>query len=531
MTPLRSTLVVARSLFTRAFALALALPLAVPWSAAVVAQQDASPTSPFARRGPYDVRIVTLNVADGLCSTADKSEGDNAWTALARIVAALDPDVLLLQEAGDNNGHGTGFSVDTPAALEQTLRLFMEGGPDPFHGRVEVGAFVRRYAPQASLPHIAVSSISDSYNRNALLSRWPFRDLNGDGRATMSDMPKLLPDAWAPGGTGGIRGWLLAEIDLPDDIWWGDLVAGNSHLKAGTTAANHAARVVAAKNMSYLIQHWWNGAGSGAPDPHGVVLDEPPATAVLSPLTPLVTGGDWNEDEADNGTDGPAVWIARGAQVDGDGPDQDGSDMAYDDARDPFTHGTSTQFGIKRDYIAWQDGVALLRKSFIFDSGHLPSDGSATPSALLGFPGGPKPVSAVASDHRPVVVDLRVAQRVCAEAADLGGGTPGGSGLTPRASLCGGLASGEQALLRLEQAAPLAPAWLTVSALGSNPVLPPGPVLVLPALLTDAGGELTLGRLDGGGGPYALRLQWAVLDAGAAGGHCLSNALHVEWLP
>jgi hypothetical protein len=258
---------------------------------------------------------------------------------------------------------------------------------------------------------------------------------------------------------------------------------------------------------------------------------------VLGPLSLVVTGGDWNEDEAGNGTDGPAVWITRGAQADpsggarGDGPDKDGSDLRYDDARDPFTGSASTHFGIKRDYVAWQDSLGQLRKSFVFDSAHLPADGSATPPALLGFPGGAKLVSALASDHRPVSVDLRVPQRVCAEAEDLGGGTPGGSGRPPRASLCGGLASGEQALLRLEHAAPLAPAWLMVSALGRNPVVPPGPALVLQPVITDRAGELTLGRLDGGGGPYALRLQWAVLDGGAADGHCLSNALRLEWLP
>ena len=70
-----------------------------------------------------DLRVMTWNVEDGLCSSNPKREGANNWTALARIVAALQPDVLILQECGDNTGNGTGGGVDSVAQLHAWLAL------------------------------------------------------------------------------------------------------------------------------------------------------------------------------------------------------------------------------------------------------------------------------------------------------------------------------------------------------------------------------------------------------------------------
>ena len=144
----------------------------------------------WAPASAHDLRIATFNVNDGICSSADKSGADNSWTALAMIVAALEPDVLLLQETGDNSGNGTGQGVDSVADLEETLRLFVRGGHDVFTpGAPPVGASVQDFAPQLRLPYVAVSTRTDGFNRNALLSRYPFADLNGDGVAAASDMP------------------------------------------------------------------------------------------------------------------------------------------------------------------------------------------------------------------------------------------------------------------------------------------------------------------------------------------------------
>ena len=403
----------------------MALVAGLPVDASAQADERADDWGPTSAR---ELRVMTWNVADGLCSSADKSGVENNWTALARIVAALEPDVLLLQEAGDNTGNGTGQGVDSVHDLEYVLRLFVRGGRDVFHagdpptsapsgaptgvptGSPLVGAFVRAYAPHVSLSHVAVSDRTDGFNRNALLSRYPFADLNGDGVARAGDMPALQPHLWAAGGKGGLRGFQIVEIDLPDELFAGDVLVGNSHLKAGTSASDHAKRVDAARNIAYLIEHLFNGAGTGQPDPFETIADVPPVTALLRPDTLVVAGGDWNEDEAANGeVKGPADWIVQAQVGDAaggsDGTDRDGTDMRYDDARDPFTGSTATLGPWKKDYLSWQDALGTLRRAFVFETASLPADGSATPHALLGaedLAG----LSGLASDHLPVVADL-----------------------------------------------------------------------------------------------------------------------------
>jgi endonuclease/exonuclease/phosphatase family metal-dependent hydrolase len=355
-----------------------------------------------------DLRVMTWNVEDGLCSTNAKVEGLNNWCALARIVAALRPDVLILQETGDNSGNGTGGGVDSVADLATTLDLFLHGGSDPFTpGTPAVTAWVGKYAPNYDLPHVFVSAASDGFNRNVILSRYPFADLNGDTQSTRSDMPFLFGSAYALGPNGGIRGFQHAEIDLPDADYASDLVIGNSHLKSGS-GSSQTERVIAAQNIAYYIDFLYNGAGTGVPDPQGVINDQPPATHVLDALTLVVSGGDWNEDEAKNGAfRGPAAWISEAEFPDGpmvsDGTDRDRTDMVYDDARDLFNGVGSTQGSSKLDYLAWQDSIASLRRAFLFNTLTMPS--AALPSEVQGFPN-PLLASTQASDHRPVIVDL-----------------------------------------------------------------------------------------------------------------------------
>jgi endonuclease/exonuclease/phosphatase family metal-dependent hydrolase len=506
------------------------------------ARAAAQAEPPALRAAPDSLRIVTLNVADGVCTTAFKAEGRNRWTALARLVAALKPDVLLLQEAGDNSGNGSGSGVDGVAGLEAALQLFVSGGPDPFHaGAPPVTAFVQAYDPDVLLPHVFVSSRTDGYNRNALLSRHPFADLNGDGKALQSDMPQLLPVGFAAGGDGGLRGFQIAEIDLPDGRWAGDLVVGNSHLKAGTGAPQHEERVRAARNIAYYIEHLLNGAGTGLPDPHAAVADAPPAQAVLGAATLVVTGGDWNEDEAQNGeVKGPAAWIGHAAVADADGgtdgPDRDGSDLCVADARDPWTGSAATQFGTTRDYLAYQDAIAGAARAFVFDTATLPADGAATPLELLGFTGGWAGLSAVASDHRPVVLDLLPPPADCRDdATDLGHGKPGAGCLVPRFTVCGALAAGGAATFRLEQAAPGVRAWLLASASAPPPLRGPGlvpcPPRPLAGRFTGWDGALEWSFVPAARGPALLYAQWLVLDPEAEGGFSLSNALAIEQSP
>jgi endonuclease/exonuclease/phosphatase family metal-dependent hydrolase len=385
---------------------ALTLLVAALVASPLVAQWDPD-NGDWGKDDADDVRVMTWNVKDNINSDENKGGGFSPWEATARIVASLQPDVLILQEAGD-----TGSGGDSVSDLETTLDLWLHGGLDVFNGNTPVGAYVQLYAPGYDLPHVFVSTASDGFNRNVILSRFPFGDLNGDTNSTLSDMFFILPDLYSTGGTGGIRGWQHAEIDLPNGTYLGDLVVGNSHLKSGGSASDKADRLKAGQNIAYYIDGMYNGLGTGSPDPNGKILENPLATHVLDANTVVVTGGDWNEDESSNGTKGPADWIVQAAVADssggGDGTDKDRSDMTYDAATEHFSGSDNTFSSSKLDYLAWQDSVAVLRRSAIFNSSPIPA--GLEPPELAGFPINPQLASGSASDHRPVLCDFILPQ-------------------------------------------------------------------------------------------------------------------------
>ncbi|MCB9876616.1 MAG: hypothetical protein H6835_03350 [Planctomycetes bacterium] len=514
-----------RRLLTTTLALAAALP--AQWNPAA---------GQWGKTAPSDLRVMTFNVLDAICSTNTKNSATNNWGACARIVASLRPDVLLLQECGDNNGNGTGGSIDSVANLTAAIGMFLHGGSDTFHSGATVTAYVQAYAPGYDLPYVFVSSSDDNYNRNVILSRYPFADLNGDGAATFSDIPNVSADLYAPGGNGGIRGFMFAEIDLPDALYAGDLVLGNAHLKAGSASSSHNQRVSAAKNVAYFVDHLYNGAGGSVPDPHNKIADNPPATSVLDVNTAVVLGGDWNEDEWGNGTIGPADWLARAATFDpsgADGTDRDGTDMTYDHAAEVFGGSVNTyqNSSYKDDYVCWQDSVVAMRRSFQFDSGQTPT--SARPPELGTFGN----ATSVASDHRPVIVDLVLPAALgCNDAAeDFGFAKLGSNGRFPRFAACGSLQSGGSATLTLSDCPPNAPVyallgiWPTTWNSFGGVLVPQDPLAIGP-FATDASGALSI-PFAGGGGPFWIYAQWAIADPGVSFGLSFSNALRIDFLP
>ena len=359
---------------------------------------------------PRDLRVMVWNIHDEVCSTNTKAEGLNGWCAAARIVAALQPDVLVMEETGDNSGNGTGSGVDSVATLTTTLNLFLHGGTDTFNGNVAVGAYVQKYAAGYDLPYVYVSTIDDGFNRNIIMSRYPFSDLTGDTKSVIPNFT-MLAASYAPGGTGGIRGFIFAEIDLPNASYGGNLVMGGGHLRSGSASSDLAERLTAGKNIAYFIDAMFNGLGGSTPDPSNVVLDSPAATQILSPLTPVVWGGDFNEDEDTNGRDGPALWTTRALNASPggtDGTDRDRSDSTFDSSVDPIngndsTFGSSTGHN-KLDYVCWQDSIAVARRTFTFNSTNYGA--AAQPPQLSGYSGGAALASSTASDHRPVIADF-----------------------------------------------------------------------------------------------------------------------------
>lgn len=524
---------VTRALLAAAAALLFSCPLVAQWD---------PPAGEYGKEVPTDLRVMTWNVEDALCRTNDKTESTGIvenWEACARIVAALKPDVLLIQEAADNSGNGTGSGADSQTQLATVLDLFVNGGSDPFEGGA-VSAYVRKYDPSLSYPYIYASTDTDGFNRNALISRYPFADLNGDGKSLASDMPILLGDKYATGFDGGIRGWINAEIDLPDATYAGDLVIGNSHFKAGGSSSDQNQRIKAAQNIAYFIDHMYNGAGTGTPDPNSVIFDSPTITQLLDEDTVVITGGDLNQDES-GGSKGPVAWVAEAAVAGGmtDGTDRDGTDMEYDAATDPFTGNDATiGSSSKLDYLLWQDSIASTRRQFVFNTSTVNGGGGQLPPEIIGafFPNG---LSSLAADHRPVVVDfilpLGDGDPGCnTSVVDLGFALPGSNGLTPTFEVCGDLSPGSTADFILSDA-PLNQNAFPVIALAAMPTpfkggtLVPIPPFALDPVFTGFGGGVAIPGVDGGLGPATLVMQWVITDPGLPQGFAFSNALEITW--
>ncbi len=372
----------------------------------------------WGKTDPDDLRVVAFNVRDRLCSTIAKQQAANPWTAIVVQIAALRPDVVIFTECGDNSGNGSGSAqgyntVDTIQRLTDTCNYFMRGGTDAYvTGNPAVTSYVTKFAtPGYDLPFVYVSDQTDNFNRNVVLSRFPLVDLNGDGRSSIGTF-NLASDALAPwytAGNAGIRGFIFSEISLPDDRYGGDLVFGGAHLKSGSTASDFTERLQASQRIAYYIDAIFNGLGGSTPDPRTRSSAFPRPNKVLTAKTPVIWGGDFNEDEFTNASDGPTLWMTRAQLLSPstDGTDRDRSDSSFDDSRDPFNTGSRLTIGTsgntKFDYICWQDSIATLRRSFVFRANTMPS--TATPTEFSNYPALYTNIAG-ASDHRPVVADF-----------------------------------------------------------------------------------------------------------------------------
>ena len=387
---------IAKPLRTAAFA-AAALALSIAAAPAALAQYDPA-AGDWGKSDPTHLRVTTWNGQNFLSSNKRKDRVFSDWDAAVRVVATIEPDIIMIQEAGDG---------DSVGVLVGVADLFVNGGPDN-SGSTPGGvatSYVKFYNPALDYPHVFVSQEGDCCNRNVILSRYPFIDLNGDFQPTRSDIYNVSGSTYAPGGDGGIRGYQFAEIDLPDASYGGDVVIGNGHLKAFGDSGSQAQRLTAAQNISYFIYHFYNGAGTGDVDPfNGVSALGESGMNVLGDLTPIILGGDLNEDEQTNGRRGPAAWLAQGPSAGaGDGNDADSSDMLIDDARDPFTNSRATQSSSKLDYLISQDSIANQVRAFLFNTNSIPL--TAVPDTLADLGLSYKNISGVASDHRPVTAD------------------------------------------------------------------------------------------------------------------------------
>ena len=343
----------------------------------------------WSKENPADVRVMTWNILNGIAtSNTDRTDGFNQWNAIVRIVAALQPDVLIMQECGDGDG---------VVVLQNEIDKFLNGGPG-------IETWVKLYAPSYDLPYVFVNAVGDCCNRNVILSRHPFADINGDGNFNYTDFLTINDPSvpYQDGGTGGIRGFMYAEIDLPDATYAGDLVVGNSHLKAFGDSASFNQRVEATENIAYFIDAYYNGLGTGTSDPNSAVI-LPVLGSVLDENTPVVWGGDLNQSNYSF----PATTMWQAGTFGGsDGTDRDGSDATPDTAAHPISGETSTQSSSKLDYLVFQDSIADTRNQFVFRTSGSGVTLDTLPSPVDTFPIVPQSASNLASDHRPVIIDL-----------------------------------------------------------------------------------------------------------------------------
>lgn len=335
----------------------------------------------WTRSDPRHVRVMSWNILKGVgagvdTNPASPTEFGSAYDYIGRICQGMDPDIIAFQEVQD------GAAVTVLAGLQAWA--------DQFFG---AGTFV------------VFIGEGDGFNRNAILSRYPFIDLTGLG-ATRINMPSIFagPGGIPPGGDGGLRGWPHAGIDLPDAIYLGDMLVSSSHLKAFGGASDLQQRLEAGQNISYYINFGLNSAT----DPFGIIPGGGPTA--LSPTTPFILMGDMNEDEDFNFRDGPVMWLSEWMPaVANDGTDKDGTASRPDLATDPFSGSRDTQGGQnnrKLDYVIVQDSIVTVVEEFIFDSAQAAND---LPPQLVGLLGASS-ASAFASDHRPVILDLLVPQ-------------------------------------------------------------------------------------------------------------------------
>ena len=376
--------------------------LLLAWSASTsVAQWDPN-NGDWGKENQRDIRVMTWNVQDGICSSNQKSNNFNNWNGIVRIIASLQPDVLILQECADNSGNGTGSGADSTAVLDDVANMLINGGPDIYLGGT-VGSYTKLFVPDYDLPYVYSSTNSDGFNRNLIMSRFPIEDINNGGGAAISNFV-LIPDAYQSGGSGGIRGFQFAEINLPDEDYAGDLVVGNAHLKAGGSSSDYAQRETASINTAYLIDYYYNGAGTGMSDPNFKIV-VPNAGDMLDEFTPVIWGGDLNE----NPTSTSPNSIQTRAEFFGgtDGTDRDRTDSMFSSPTQPISGETGTQGSSSRlDFICWQDSIIDVRRQFIFRSTGSGMSTSKLPEPARSYPINPNAISGLASDHRPVIVDF-----------------------------------------------------------------------------------------------------------------------------
>lgn len=315
---------------------------------------DLQASNAFDRQQPTDIRVMSWNVKANSIFPPNGVRQES----FARIVRAIDPDVIALQEV---------VRRELVAELTQLMN---------------------EYIPLEDGKSWHVHGVSD----NALVSRYPIR-WRGGGRAVPYPLPQFgLPDFHL--------GFASVLVDLPERVSATDLLLVAMHKKSGGDIEDVRQRQV----HSDTIVRWMRDLRDSGPN--RPVADNTPLVllgdmnavpnASLQPLETLLSG-----DISDEETFGPDFRI-----------DWDGTNMA--DANPSHN-------GLDRDYYTWRndgelfppsaldrilftDSVMTIRRGFVLNTMTMsPSDlanlGLQKTDALYG--GNPSYY-----DHLPLVVDF-----------------------------------------------------------------------------------------------------------------------------
>ncbi|MFO0840010.1 MAG: endonuclease/exonuclease/phosphatase family protein [Phycisphaerae bacterium] len=324
-------------------------------SGSIAAAAPRAPTGTFIdRSAPGVLRVMTYNI---MWNSIFPDVSEKGAARFARVLKAIDPDVLALQEIGTNPQ-----DRDKPNARRR--------------GADDVSELLARVA---TLPGGMKWHIFEG-GSNVIASKYPLQ---------------LTRDATQPPAQ---RGLAMAYIELPRELYAGDLYLVNSHHKCCGGAENDGLR----QQQSDGIVNWLRDARNP-----GGWIELPPRSAMIvlgdfnivggqRPLNTLITGD--IGDEKRYGPDSPPDWddtsLADAHPLHNvAGPD----DWTWRDDRSEFKPG-------RLDYIIFSDSVLEIAKTFVLDT-TLMSEADLKAAGLEKFDIAKDDVGRD-FDHLPLIADI-----------------------------------------------------------------------------------------------------------------------------
>ncbi len=304
------------------------------------------------RLAPTDLRVVSYNV---LWDTIFPEINATQAAKFERVVRALDPDILNLQEIDSPFDPTTTFSAADVANLMDSI------------------------APLAGGANWHAHKGSD----NVIVSKYPL------------SLQRTNTNPSSP------RGIAIALVDLPDDTFATDFYFMNNHFKCCGDVLGGPEDVERQQQADALV-NWMRDARSPggfvnlAPGTPMAVVGDLNIVGLPDPLLNLIAGN--IVDESVYGPDSPPDW--DGTSLTDAHPVHNGSG-----ATDYTWRNDYSQFAPGRlDYVLYTDSVARAAHQFVLNTVAM----SAAERSATGLQTFDVTIDALLYDHLPVVVDFRL---------------------------------------------------------------------------------------------------------------------------